>query len=475
MRSISRILKTELKIFFYSPIAWLILLVFSFQVGSAFCSLYEEGLRYQELGYAVYSVTSQLIGGLRGVFVQMLDKLYLYIPLLTMGLMSREYSSGSIKLLYSSPVSNFQIVMGKYLATMVFGLVLVAVMCLPAVAIGFYVKSPDIMMILVAALGVYLTICAYSAIGLFLSTVTRYQVVAVVSTLIVLAALNFVGNIGQQYDFVRDVTFWLSIAGRSRVFIDGMICTREVLYFVLVIFLFLALSVLLLRSKRLKLPAWKSALSYTVVFALVAGAGVLSSRPAFIKYYDATAAKSNTLTQYSQDIMNRITDGLTVTTYANVLDETWYHAEPRNKNRDLRRLEKYIRFKPDIKQEYVYYYGDYYSNYRYDHNRDSTKTPHDLVMAIYRWSRQDTTTYLPQEKVWEMDDIKAEGGRLVRVLSRDNGRKAILRVYNDNNIHPSETEITAAMKTLVDKPAVAASSPDTARGASPILGRRNMG
>ena len=98
MRSILRILKTELKVFFFSPIAWLILLVFAFQSGSAFCELYTDNLRYQEIGYPVYSATAHLISGLRGLFVQMLDHLYLYIPLLTMGLMSREYGNGSIKL-----------------------------------------------------------------------------------------------------------------------------------------------------------------------------------------------------------------------------------------------------------------------------------------------------------------------------------------------------------------------------------------
>ena len=41
--------------------------------------------------------------------------------------------------------------------------------------------------------------------------------------------------------------------------------------------------------------------------------------------------------------MSKITDGLTITTYANVLDETWIYAEPRNKNRDLTRFEKYLR------------------------------------------------------------------------------------------------------------------------------------
>ena len=456
MRSTLRILKTELKVFFYSPIAWLILLVFAVQVGASFCGLYSDALRYQEIGYPVYDATAKVISGMRGLFVQMLNNLYLYIPLLTMGLMSREYSTGSIKLLYSSPVSNTQIIIGKYLSTMVYGLLLVFVMCLPTIFVGMYVESADIMMMAVAALGVYLTICAYSAIGLFLSTITQYQVVAVISTLIVLAVLNFIGNVGQEYDFVRDITFWLSISGRSKVFLDGMICTREVLYFILVIFLFLSMSIIKLRGQRLKLPMWKTALNYAVVFVIVFGLGILSSRPKFIKYYDATQAKSNTLTEYSQDVMSKITDGLTITTYANVLDETWIYAEPRNKNRDLTRFEKYLRFKPDIKQKYVYYYGKYYSNYRYERDDYKDKTPYELVHAIYRWSRQDTTTYMPQEQVWAMDDIRAEGGRLVRVLSRDNGRKAILRIYDDSHIHPSETEITVAMKTLVDRPAVPA-------------------
>ncbi|MGM9739996.1 MAG: ABC transporter permease, partial [Candidatus Cryptobacteroides sp.] len=204
MRSILRILKTELRVFFYSPIAWLILLVFAVQAGAAFCGLYADGLRYQEIGYPVRGATAELISGMRGLFVQMLDHLYLYIPLLTMGLMSREYSNGSIKLLYSSPVSNFQIIAGKYLSTMVYGLVLVFIMCLPTIFVGMYVQDPDIMMMVVAAFGVYITICAYSAIGLFLSTITQYQVVAVISTLIVLAVLNFIGNVGQEYDLVRD-------------------------------------------------------------------------------------------------------------------------------------------------------------------------------------------------------------------------------------------------------------------------------
>lgn len=451
MRTVLRILKTELRVFFGSPIAWLILIVFAFQVGSTFCSVYEGELRYQDLGNAVRFGTMALISGYRGVFTAMLDTLYLYIPLLTMGLMSRELNSGSIKLLYSSPVSNREIIFGKYLSTVVFGLILVAILILPTFFVQMYVKDADTMMMVVAAFGVFITICAYAAIGLFMSTLTRYQVVAVVSTLIVLAILNFIGNIGQEYAFVRDITFWLSISGRSKVFLEGMLSTRELAYFVLVIGMFLSLSIIKLRGERLRPVWWKSALSYLSVLVVVFALGFATSSPKFIAYYDATQVKSNTLTPYSQEIVDRIDDGLTITTYGNVLDETYYHAESRNRNYDLQRFQQYQRFKPEIKQKYVKYYAQWYSNPRYDDYADDKKSPQEWFDDMCKWSRQDPTDYLTAEQLYKLDDIEAEGGRLVRVLSRDNGRKAILRVYNDSYIHPFEDQITTAMKTLVDK------------------------
>ena len=97
-------MKTELRVLFFSPIAWMVLVVFAFQLGVGYCDRLSDGLRSLAMGYSLYNATASLIGGYRGVFSEMLNNLYLYIPLLTMGLMSRELSSGSIKLLYSSPV-----------------------------------------------------------------------------------------------------------------------------------------------------------------------------------------------------------------------------------------------------------------------------------------------------------------------------------------------------------------------------------
>lgn len=152
-----------------------------------------------------------------------------------MGLISRETASGSIKLAYSSPVTSGQIVLGKYLAAIGFGCCLMLVPIASAIYGGLVIPSFDWAPVLVALLGLYLLICAYCAIGLFMSSLTTYQVVAAVGTLIILAILNFVGNIGQEYDFIRELTYWLSINGRTIDMLNGVIRSEDVIYFVVVV------------------------------------------------------------------------------------------------------------------------------------------------------------------------------------------------------------------------------------------------
>src|ERR1700748_2081304 len=123
MKKIIKIATAELQTLFYSPIAWLILVLFAVQTGITFTGALRGMLQSEMMGQHFASLTT-----LATRFRDMLEYLYLYIPLLTLGLISRELSSGSIKLLYSSPVSNTQIVLGKCLAMLVYGLVLTAVL-----------------------------------------------------------------------------------------------------------------------------------------------------------------------------------------------------------------------------------------------------------------------------------------------------------------------------------------------------------
>lgn len=453
MRTIIRIMKSELRVLFFSPIAWLILIVYSFQVGMAYCNALEMQLQSQELGYRVQALTASLFSGYTGILIKLLNDLYLYIPLFTMGLMSRELSSGSIKLLYSSPVSNMQIILGKYASALVYGLLLCLVLFVPVVFTMTSILSPDLPLMLTGILGVYLTISAYAAIGLFMSTITKYQVVAVVGTLAILAILNFIGGVGQEYDFVRDITYWLSIAGRSKVFINGMISTKDLLYFILVIFMFLGLSVIKLQGERLKLSKWNTSLKYGVVLLITLSLGYISSLPGFIAYYDSTATKMNTLTEESQEIVEQLEGDMTITTYVNFLDETYDRGAPRNRIEDIAQFEQYTRFKPEIKLDYVYYYAPGTMRYRpaaYD-----TMSLEQILVEKCRYPGYDPKRFLPLSEVVKTDDISDEDGRFVRVIEAANGKKARLRIYKDNTIYPEEAQISTALKTLLqDAPVV---------------------
>ena len=115
MKIIYRIALAELQSLFYSPVAWLILIVFSVQCTFAFTNVLNSMVVQEAMGYQSSMLTSQVYAGMQGFFKVLQNYIYLYIPLLTMGLISQEYSLGSIKLLDSSPISTRQIVLGKYL------------------------------------------------------------------------------------------------------------------------------------------------------------------------------------------------------------------------------------------------------------------------------------------------------------------------------------------------------------------------
>lgn len=213
MKIIYKIAKAELQSLFFSPIAWLILILYTFQTGMDFAGLVDGVMKGREMGYGVTNGTSRFFGGWDGVLTVVQGYLYLYIPLLTMNLMSRELGSGSIKLLYSSPVTNVQIILGKYLSMLIYALVLVGILVLYVIIGAIIIKNFDYPQVLTGLLGIYFLICAYAAIGLLMSSLTSYQVVAAVGTLAVLSLLTYVQGWWQDIEFVRDLTYWLAMPG----------------------------------------------------------------------------------------------------------------------------------------------------------------------------------------------------------------------------------------------------------------------
>lgn len=127
----------------------------------------------------------------------------------------------------------------------------------------------------------------------FMSCLTSYQMVAAMGTLAVLSVLNFIGSVGQDMAFVRDVTYWLSISGRAEEFVNGLICSEDVLYFIVVVVLFLAWSIIKLQADRQKKALSATVGKYVGIFGIVVLIGYFSSRPVFKVFYDATRTKVN--------------------------------------------------------------------------------------------------------------------------------------------------------------------------------------
>lgn len=452
MKQIIRIARTELQLLFYSPIAWLILIVFTIQASLVFTGVLSGFVNFKEMGYELKGVTLNLYTDpWQGFYARLLGYLYFYIPLLTMGMMSRELSSGSIKLLYSSPISDAQIIFGKFLSIAAYALLMTGIVFLFTLYGAFVVDKFDFPATLTGLLGVFLLICAYGAVGLFMSSLTSYQVVAAMGTFAVFAVLNYTNQLWQDVPFVRDIMFWLTMGGRTNEFIGGIISSEDVIYFLTVIGLFLGLCIFRFRAVRQKTRSSVSLGRYLLVIGSAVVIGYLSSRPALMYFYDATRTKLRTLTKASQDIVSKAEGGLTITTYSNALDEDrWlWMGMPRAELDDMRRFREYLRFKPEIKMNYVRYYAKG-RNEKSLNNRYPALDDKGRMGKIAQVYGVDSALFLPVDEIGSIKEtLAAEQFRYVKVLKRDNGQQSVLRVFNDAMGFPSEGEISAAIKRLV--------------------------
>lgn len=454
MKIIFTIAKNELKIMFYSPIAWLMLIIFIVQSSIFFCDIVENiattvaasGRKISYLSYIFFNDSTF------GLFPKVQQYLFLYIPLLTMGLMSREKGEGSIKLLYSSPINNAQIVLGKYLAMMIYILVLIGSLFV-YVALGpLTIKDFDFPQVLTGILGLYLLAATYAAIGLFMSSLTSYQPVAAIATMALLAVLNLVGSVGQEYAWFRDITYWLSINGRCEEFINGLVCSEDVIYFFVISSMFLVFTIFRMTHARNSFPRSRKFGRYLLVCVIAVGIGYVSSMPQFMTFYDSSRTKRNTLSENSQQIMWEVGKKPKITTYVNLMDDNFHFGNPRQINTDIRRFRQYTRFRPDLKMKYVYYYTNP-DKIAYE-SRFPGKTDEEIVVRIAETYDLDEGMFLSPEQMKAEIDLSKEKHRFVRTIETEDGKSSFLRVYDDQIVFPNEGQISSAFKGLVYPPSV---------------------
>jgi ABC-2 type transport system permease protein len=238
MRNILAIFLKELRITFTTPIAYISLTVFTL-VSSFFFSQMLRGfqrriawaaqMRPRDLEYLnlTDSVIQPLFFNVAVIFI-------FVIPFLTMRLIAEERRSGTFELLQTCPVTPLQIVMGKYLSGLLVVMIMVLLVGLYPLLVGAYSVGggPEWSTVATGLLGLFLAGAAFTSIGLFVSSLTRSQIVAAAVTFCALLLLWMAGwaasdNVGA----VREVLAAVSAIERIRAFTKGAIDLRDLVYY----------------------------------------------------------------------------------------------------------------------------------------------------------------------------------------------------------------------------------------------------
>lgn len=252
MRNIWTIARRELYSYFVSPIAWVLLAIFGFLSGMftyiISASFVRASLEGQMSGQSFpMNVNEQVIAPL---FSNMAVVGLFLIPLISMRLFAEEKRQGTIELLATSPVHDLEIVTGKWLSAVLMYAALLLVL-LADYSFLFIYGNPDWKPVATGFLGILLQGACLLALGTFISTLTRNQIVAGAvgfALALVLWILNWTTSFGNS-DTVQ-VLNYLSIVSHMDSFSRGVIDTKDVIYYLSMIFVGLFLTARSLESLR---------------------------------------------------------------------------------------------------------------------------------------------------------------------------------------------------------------------------------
>ncbi|MDJ0780299.1 MAG: ABC transporter permease subunit [Gammaproteobacteria bacterium] len=244
MKAIVVIAGNELRRLFKSPLAWIILAVVQFLLAMFFYLLLSQFLQPAASGQ---SLTETVVTGMYQIAgVVML----LVSPLLTMRLITEERRLGTIKLLYSSPLSVTELVLGKYLGiTSFYCLMLIMISLMPASLM--FGTQLDMGQIAASLLGLLLLMCSFAAIGLFISAMTSQPTTAAISTFGVLFLLWIINAAGTNASEGTAAVFaYLSLLNHYNNLLDGVFNSADVIFYVMVSAFFIVLSIWRLDAER---------------------------------------------------------------------------------------------------------------------------------------------------------------------------------------------------------------------------------
>ena len=243
------IAKREFRSMFLSPLAWVILaviqiiLAWSFLTSVDYFFSIQSDLTTLKNAPGVTDLVATPLLEVASIILLMI------MPLLTMRLISEEKRNKTISLLLSAPVSISEIIIGKYLGLMFFiSTILLLIILMPlSLIIG---TELDIIKLLSGALGLFLMLAAFSAAGLYMSSLTDNPIIAAMSTFGLLLFLWLLNNTAT--DGGSNVLNYLSLHTHFAPLLRGILNSSDIAYFILFIVGFIVLTIRQLETQRLQ-------------------------------------------------------------------------------------------------------------------------------------------------------------------------------------------------------------------------------
>lgn len=255
MSGLTAIIKKELKTYFYSPMAYVIIGIFLFIMGSIFSKfvhIYENYRQMQQFGAAQGITLDKLATYL---YQNMAFILCFVTPFLTMRLFAEEKKQNTLELLLTAPLKSGELVLGKFLAGYLLMLIMTALSFLYVMFMIMY-GTPELPIIGVTYLGLILTLACYISLGALISSATSSQAIAAVWTFVALLMLWLLQSLGQGISAkwlgveVGPTLVYLSPLGHFNSFAEGLIHVKDIVYFLSFTFLALFLTHRVVESNR---------------------------------------------------------------------------------------------------------------------------------------------------------------------------------------------------------------------------------
>ncbi len=237
MRNVLAITGKELRTYFVSPVAYVVAAGFLLIMGIFFAFVVMQSPQSQNISLEPVLGSAPII-------------LLLLAPVLTMRLLAEETRSGTMELVLTSPVRDGEVVLGKYLASLLFFLFMLALtLVYPLVLLRF--GNPDRGVLVSSYVGAALFGAAFLAVGVLASALTQNQIVAAVislATLLALWLIDIFANLTRGA--LADILNYLSIISRYSDFLRGVISSQNVIYYLSVIAVALFLATRALETRR---------------------------------------------------------------------------------------------------------------------------------------------------------------------------------------------------------------------------------